>query len=268
MLEQLSCKQMNLSFQFDGEDRSPNQKRRVQGGVCTSHLTLSAYVGDNADVFPKVLALHLPRGATVADVTYGLGVFWRNVNPKDYKILPTDLKTGVDCRHLPYKDSSIDCVVLDPPYMEGLYRRENGHLAGSGSHSAFRKAYSNGQETTAGPKWHEAVLDMYFKAGAEAFRVLKQAGVLIVKCQDEVSANTQRLTHVEIINRYAEMGFYTKDLFVVIRPNNPCVTRLKKQVHARKNHSYFLVFVKTSSPRSLSRQSVENRKEIVGKRGL
>jgi DNA modification methylase len=152
--------------------------------------------------------------------------------------------------------------------MEGLYRRDNGHLAGSGSHSAFRTAYSNGQETTAGPKWHDAVLDMYFEAGAEAYRVLKQDGVLIVKCQDEVSANTQRFTHIEIISHYAQLGFYAKDLFVVIRANNPCVTRLKKQVHARKNHSYFLVFVKTSSPRSLSRQPVQNHKQVRPKRSL
>ena len=94
---------------------------------------------------------------------------------------------------------------------------------------------------------------MYFKGGAEAYRVLKPNGVLIVKCQDEVSANTQRLTHVEIIQHYAGLGFYAKDLFVLVRPNNPCITRLKKQVHSRKNHSYFLVFVKTSSPRSLSK---------------
>ena len=38
-------------------------------------------------------------------------------------------------------------------------------------------------------------------AVSEARRVLKPPGVLIVKCQDEVSANRQRLTHVEIINR-------------------------------------------------------------------
>ena len=259
---------MNLTLPFIEDGEESGKRRRVQGGICTSDLTLSAYVGDNAEVFPKVLGLHVSKGSTVADVTFGLGVFWKNIDPKDYKVLHTDLKTGVDCRHLPYKDSSIDCVVLDPPYMEGLYRRDNGHLAGSGSHSAFRQAYSNGLETTAGPKWHDAILDMYFRTGAEAYRVLRQDGVLIVKCQDEVSANTQRFTHIEIIGHYAQLGFYAKDLFVVVRTNAPCITRLKKQVHARKNHSYFLVFVKTSSRRSLSRQSVQNRKQVRPKRSL
>jgi hypothetical protein len=250
------------------ETSMPRSIRRVQGGVCTTDVTVSAYTGDNSDIFPKILALHVPKGAKIADVTYGLGVFWRNVNPSDYELLATDLQTGVDCRDLPYKNASLDCVVLDPPYMEGLYRRSNEHLAGSGSHIAFRKHYSNGQETNGGPKWHAAVLDMYFRAGAEAHRVLKPRGTLIVKCQDEVSANTQRLTHVEIIVEYERLGFYAKDLFVVMRQNAPCITRLKKQVHARKNHSYFLVFVKGLPPHPLSYQPIKQTKWLSNKGSL
>ena len=196
----------------------------------------------NDKVFPEILKLHVPLGATVADVTYGLGVFWKEVPKQNYKLLATDLKTGVDCRKLPYKDRSIDCLVLDPPYMEGLFRKNTGHLAGNGTYKAFRHAYSNGQTTDDGPKYHDAVLDLYFRAGKEASRVVKRNGIMIVKCMDEVSANKQRLTHVELINEYAKIGFFCKDLFVVVRQNKPAVSRMKKQVHARKNHSYFLVF--------------------------
>jgi DNA modification methylase len=129
--------------------------------------------------------------------------------------------------------------------MEGFFRIY-WVKAGAGTHKAFRNYYSNGDEVVNGPKWHHAVTDLYFKAGHEAYRVLKDGGVLIVKCQDEVSANKQWLTHVEIINEYQSYGFYCKDLFVIVRENRPGVSRLKKQVHARKNHSYFLVFVKNA----------------------
>ncbi|MDX2161918.1 MAG: DNA methyltransferase [bacterium] len=265
-------------------------KRRVQGGSASTELIFSAYQGNNADVFPKVLALHVPDGAVIADVTYGKGVFWRSVPMGKYQLHATDLLTGVDCRKLPYNDKSIDCVVLDPPYMEGLLRKNREHRSGAGSHISFRKAYegathlnrgwdeqngfeaqlslfdtyvfddptstANEQADTAAnelpealliesePKWHAAVLDLYVKAGIEAYRVLKAKGIMIVKCQDEVSANKQWLTHVEIINEYAKMGFYAKDLFVLMRTNKPGVSRVKAQRHARKNHSYFLVFVK------------------------
>lgn len=222
------------------------KKKRVATGETTTDLVFSAYVETNAEVFPRILGLHVPKGSRVADVTYGKGVFWRNVPEGDYELLATDIAMGVDCRDLPYDDESLDCVVLDPPYMEGFYRRQKDHLAGSGTHRSFSSYYSNGDEyeQKGKPKYHAAVLDMYIKSGTEARRVLKPDGTLIVKCQDEVSANKQWLTHVEIINAYQEMGFYTKDLFVVVRQNRPCITRLKRQVHARKNHSYFLVFVK------------------------
>ena len=87
---------------------------------------------------------------------------------------------------------------------------------------------------------------MYYSAGCEAVRVLKSKGIMIVKCQDEVSANKQHLTHVEIINEYTKHGLTIEDLFVMIRNNRPSISTLKKQVHARKNHSYFLVFRKTN----------------------
>ena len=218
--------------------------RRVQGGIATSDVTLSAHVGGNADVFAQVMSLHVPEGAIVADVTWGKGVFWQKVREGTYDVRATDIAMGVDCRDLPYLEGEIDCVVLDPPYMEGFFRNDASQKAGGGSYSAFREHYANGDEKPQTAKWHDAVAQLYREAGQEAFRVLRRNGILIVKCQDEVSANRQRLTHVEIINDYESLGFYTKDLFVVVRPNKPAVTRLKKQVHARKNHSYFLVFVK------------------------
>ena len=230
-------------------------KKRTQSGISTSDLTFSAHVGGNSDLFPQILKLHVPPKSKIADVTFGSGVFWRNVDLSEYTLLRTDIADGVDCRSLPYADESVDAVVLDPPYMEGLLRSTPRHKAGGGTHAAFRAYYSNGDEVSIGPKWHAAVTDLYYRAGAEAFRVLNPDGVLIVKCQDEVSANRQWLTHVEIINHYEGLGFYTKDLFVIVRQNKAVVSRLVKQVHARKNHSYFLVFVKTKNPRGRSKSN-------------
>ena len=225
---------------------STTKRRKSPAGSNTSDLICSAHVGLNDELFPNVLALHVPIGSLVADVTFGKGIFWKRVRDNAYRVLATDIKTGTDCRDLPYGDETIDCVVLDPPYMEGLFRNQQESLAGKGTYAAFRETYSNGKaETARTPKYHAAVLALYFQAGREAHRVLREDGVFIVKCQDEVSANIQNLTHVQLINEYASQGFYAKDLFVLVRSNKPAVSRILRQRHARKNHSYFLVFVKS-----------------------
>lgn len=210
-------------------------KRKSPDGISTNDLVFSSYMGTNDDVFPHILKLYVADGAKVADVTYGKGVFWKKVDTAKFDFYPTDILTGVDCRNLPYSDNSIDCLVLDPPYM---------HTPGGTAHMGHQhyEQYYQNNAISSEKKYHEAVLDLYFKAAKEAARVLKNNGILIVKCQDEVCSNKQRLTHVEIINEVEEYGFLIEDLFVVTRNNKPGVSRIKKQNHARKNHSYFLVF--------------------------
>ena len=231
--------------------RKGKKPRKAPAGISTNDLVFSAQQGGNAEMFPHILELYVPKGSVIADVTYGKGAFWRHVPRTTYKLHASDLQTGVDCRLLPYSDSSLDCVVLDPPYMH-----TPGGTAHEG-HQNFEGYYQNNAAETTGPKYHEAVLALYFKAGAEAFRVLRGDGILIVKCQDEVCANKQRLTHVEVINEYAGYGFVVEDCFVLMRTNRPGVSRILKQRHARKNHSYFLVFRK----RRASQRASASRKK-------
>ena len=214
----------------------PTKKRTVTNGFPSNDLVLSAHLDGNDSVFSKILSLYVEPGSIVADVTYGKGVFWRNVPEGLYNLRATDIQTGVDCRRLPYANAEIDCVVLDPPYM---------HTLGGTVHSQqnpFEEYYRNnkaGGQTKR--KYHEAVLDLYLDAGREAHRVLRKRGVLIVKCQDEVCSNRQRFTHVGLMLECSRMGFTAEDLFVVVRNNRPGVSRMVRQVHARKNHSYFLI---------------------------
>jgi hypothetical protein len=131
------------------------------------------------------------------------------------------------------------------------------------NHQNFENYYQNNAITNNEKKYHDAVLDLYFKAAKEACRVLRKKGVFIVKCQDEVCANKQRLTHVELINELAKYGYICEDLFVIIRNNKPGVSRILKQRHARKNHSYFLVFRKIENIIPLEVLSREKIRRIV-----
>ncbi len=220
----------------------PESSRRVvQNGKATNNLVFSVFQSGNEYAFPQILSLYLKPGSIVADVTYGKGVFWRRVPDGLYALRATDILTGTDCRDLPYSNGEVDAVVLDPPYMHS----PGGTAHSAKTHRSFERYYRNNDSgNRTNKKYHEAVLDLYFKAGEEAYRVLRDRGVMIVKCQDEVCSNRQRFTHVEIMQKYAEIGFVAEDLFVVVRNNRPGVSRAVRQVHARKNHSYFLVFWK------------------------
>jgi hypothetical protein len=233
-------------FQLHPMTSRLRKKRKSPDGVPTNKLIFSAHQGSNDEVFPSILALYVPKGSQVADITYGKGVFWKKVSKDYYHLSGTDIKTGVDCRNLPYENGSLDCVVFDPPYM---------HTPGGTAHvnhQNYENYYANNIALNGSEKkYHEAVLDLYFRAAHEVKRVLKPEGIFIVKCGDEVCANQQRLTHVEIINEFTGDGFIIEDLFVVLRNNRPGVSRILRQVHARKNHSYFLVFRKSNVRRLL-----------------
>jgi len=165
------------------------------------------------------------------------------------------LQHGVDCKRLPYPPDDLDCVVFDPPYM---------HTPGGSAHVGHQnfEAYYQNNAANSVKKYHEAVLDLYFKAASEAWRVLRKGGIYIVKCQDEVCANRQRLTHVELINELAKYGFVVEDLFVVVRNGKPGVSYILQQAHARKNHSYFLVFLKPNGKRRWTGLKPEQRLEV------
>lgn len=189
----------------------------------------SARAGNNSDLFPDILKLYVKPGSVVADVTYGKGVFWRNIDLAQYQLKATDLKDGVDMRKLPYVDGELDALVMDPPYMPTKYTGLQD----------FSDYYGIERDHT---KWHDGVLQLYYDGIKEAERVLNVNGVLIVKCQDMVSANRQVVVHNEIIN-YCKKWFRCEDIFVLVQHNKRPHPQ-KNQIHARKNHSYFLIFVR------------------------
>ena len=191
-------------------------------------VILTAKRGNNSDLFPDILKLYVPPKSKVADVTYGGGAFWKKV-VESFNLHSSDLKTGTDLRNLPYESSSFDAIVIDPPY---------AHSSTVGLKSAIAKTYN--LNSVCGRR---NILSLYFNGMVEAWRVLKRNGILIVKCQDEVESGQQRWNHVVIMGYAESLGFKCIDLFVLVRNNEP-IMRHEHQKHARKNHSYFVVFKK------------------------
>ena len=185
---------------------------------------LTSITGNNADLLPHCLNLYAEKGMTIADVTYGKGVFWRNVEFNHYHVLKSDLQDGIDFRSLPYADESIDLLVLDPPYMHG----------GATVKKSINDCYKNRNTS------HESVIRLYAGGILEAARVLKKRGRIFVKCQDEIESGKQRWSHIEIMSMMESFGFALLDLFVLQQNSTPAM-REKYQKTARKNHSFMIV---------------------------
>lgn len=199
----------------------------------------------NSDLIAEVCRLYLVPGSVVADVTWGRGAFWTSVDQSIFTLLATDIDpsrgvTVADFRQLPYADDSIDIVVLDPPYVHN-----------PGNHMTDTR-YNNAA-TTKG-MYHHDIMDLYEEGIKEARRVLRHTGQLWVKCKDEVEGGRQRWSHIELLCTAERYGFYGRDLFVLVPASGTAAGRWKRQLHARKNHSYLWVFDVGCGPRGVTRQ--------------
>jgi hypothetical protein len=70
--------------------------------------------------------------------------------------------------------------------------------------------------------------------------VLKQSGLILVKCQYETESGEQRLSHMELAQGLLVSGFKLADLMVLQQGTIPAM-RVNHQKSARKNHSFLLV---------------------------
>ncbi|OTN83940.1 hypothetical protein A5819_003490 [Enterococcus sp. 7E2_DIV0204] len=184
---------------------------------------LTVHVGDNSGLIENVSNLYFSEGDSIADVTFGRGVFWRKVPSNRFRIIGSDLKTGIDFRHLPYEDNSFDHSVIDPPYAR------ISNLPG------MVDCYNTTRYTT-----HDGIISLYEEGIQELKRVTRRNGYILCKCQDEVHGCKQKWSHIEIHDLAIKLGLYPKDLFILVNQKTPKINN--KQQHARKNHSYLWVF--------------------------
>ena len=196
---------------------------------------------DQTEIINWILDLHVPSHHIDCDPTYSKGNFYNNtgIEHPQYKFDILPQADGVeygDSRSLPLMNRSINCMMFDPPFLATTGKSLRVDDSSNKINKRFG-VYPSEKEL------HQ----FYIDSMKEAYRVLKDDGVLIFKCQDKVSSGKQYMSHVFIMDEAVKIGFYPKDLFILLAKNRLVADwQLKNQKNARKFHSYFWVFQECS----------------------
>lgn len=194
---------------------------------------------DQSEIIRWILDLHVKNKKIDCDPTYSVGNFYKNTGIEEPKykfdIYPKvdEVEFG-DSRNLPLENCSIDCMMFDPPFLATTGKS----LENDDNNNAINKRFG------VYPSEKE-LHKFYIDSLNESYRILKDRGILIFKCQDKISSGKQYLSHVFIINEAVRIGFYPKDLFILLAKSRLVADwQVQNQKNARKYHSYFIVFEK------------------------
>ena len=185
----------------------------------------------NAEMLRDILTLYAKPGDHILDMTYGNGAFWRGTDTKQYTLVTNDLHKKADhhfdFRRIGLPDESFNLIVLDPPYVHGsqTIKKSLGDAYGSRPNGIGR---IRGGELVLRTNWGTkrmpmnaaAITKLYKHGAAEAWRLLKPGGILVLKTQDEIESKKQVWRHFHLQHLW---GFKLIDLFMVMQMGKPLI---------------------------------------------
>lgn len=206
--------------------------------AATTYIDMVRSISYSEDeIINWILTLHC-ESAIELDPTYSKGNFYKKTIPEPtYKFDINPIIDGVvraSADNLPLPNESITTMIFDPPFLATTGKS----LSVTNGSNILNKRF--GTYPT-----EKELFKFYINAIKEFHRILKQNGILIFKCQDKISSGKQYFSHTFIMNHAQSMGYYIKDMFILLAKNRIVADwQLKNQKNARKFHSYYLVLQK------------------------
>ncbi|MCA1961458.1 MAG: class I SAM-dependent methyltransferase [Desulfomonile sp.] len=212
-----------------------------RGGVAAaSYKPLSSvWDGEDNELIEKMLNFYPKRPPRrILDATVNRGRFWIG---SDRWVIGLDINghhrptvIGNNMK-MPFRDGAFDVVVYDPPHIPNQGRdrlKDFTTRFGLGERSPKENGYNFSH--------------FYGPFAAEAYRVLKQDGILLCKITDYVHHHRMQWAHIQVILAASSVGFQPCDYIVKIRKGPIIDPRWKKAHHARRRHCFWLVFRKSN----------------------
>lgn len=174
----------------------------------------------------------------ILDATVNAGRFWEkstreivglDINPG---FRPTLIGTNLS---MPFRDASFDVMVYDPPHIpnQGLDRQKDFNTRFG---LVLKSSRENGYNFS----------HLFSPFAREAYRVLKPEGILFSKISDYVHNHRLQWAHIDFVQAAAAIGFVPCDCIVKMRKAPIVDPKWRKAHHARRRHTYWLVFRKST----------------------
>jgi len=236
-------------------------------------------------IIRDIIELHNNGKPFDCDITYSIGNFYGNFKrtiqekqndgsiiekQEEFEIPQPKYKFDVDPQvegvekidpwgPIPLPDNSIDSMMVDLPFVIGprdcasmINKKEGSNVIGKRFSSYYPR--------------HE-MFESYEHWLKESYRVLKPGGVLVWKSQPVISGGINLMTSYYSCRVAEDLGFYIKDEFVLVAKQRLISGKVKNQMHSRRYHSFFHVFVKDDPKRDKTnywkREFMEKNKEIA-----
>lgn len=188
------------------------------------------------------MQLHNNSEGFDCDITYSSGKFY-STEKEEITIPQPKIKMDVcplfddvikiePLKPLPLDDNSINSIVIDLPFV--IAPKTFSDKEGS---NVIMKRFSSFYPIN-------ELLENYYFWIKEAYRVLKEDGICIFKCQATITSARQLMTPEYSWLLATACGFYTLDQFFLLAKNRLHSGKIKQQQHARKFTSTIYVFKK------------------------
>jgi len=198
----------------------------------------SVWDGEDAALLEQMLSFY-PRHEPerILDATVGGWRFWKNsrrpVVGMDLKLKNHPTVVG-DNMNIPFRASSFDVVVYDPPHVPNQGKdklKDFTSRFGLGDRSTKENGYS-----------FSHTFPPFLK---EAHNILKPEGILFCKVTDYVHDHRYQWAHVDFVKAAESLGFIACDCIIKIRKGPIVDPKWKIAHHSRRQHAYWLVFRKS-----------------------
>lgn len=203
------------------------------------------------EILHNIMVLHNNSKPYECDITYSKGKFYGifKINgslieipqPKykfDVSPVMSDVVKIEPMGKLPLDDNSVESIVIDLPFV--IAPKNSASIINDDNtkkRNIIFKRFSSFYPVS-------ELLESYSHWINEAYRVLKENGICVFKCQNTISSSTFYCTEEYSWMEAQKCGFYVQDKFILCAKQRIISGKIKNQQHARNYTSVFWVFRK------------------------